>query len=374
VETGIVLGTRPEIIKLAPVIHALEARGAVFRLIHTGQHYSPEMDRAFFEALELPEPDHHLRVPDEGGHAARTGRMLVGLDEVLAARPVDFMIVHGDTNSALAGALAAAKLGIPIGHVEAGLRSFDRTMPEEVNRVLVDHLSTQLYAPTREAVGWLAAEGITKNVHLTGNTIVDAVYHLRGRLPSDLLDRHGVREGGYVFLTLHRQENTDDPRRLAMIIEGLDGAARATGLPIIFSMHPRTRGRLERHGLAARLAAVPGIRVIFPPVGFVECLTFQAHAAVVATDSGGLQEEACILGVPCVTLRENTERPETLEIGANVLAGYEPERIATAFRTMAGRRGTWANPYGDGRAGARIVDLVLGAAPPVETPPPGGAG
>lgn len=358
--TAIVLGTRPEIVKLAPVIKAFQARGADFLLIHTGQHFSQEMDQAFFDVLDLPEPAYNLHVP-EGGHGYRTGKMLMGVEEVLEKDPVDYMVVHGDTNSTLAGALVAAKLNLPVGHVEAGLRSFDRTMPEEVNRVICDHIATHLFAPTREALGWLDAEGLRENVFLTGNTVVDSVYYLKERLPDGLLAGYGVRPGDYMFLTCHRQENTDDPARLSGIIDGLALTAREFGLPIIYSMHPRTKGRLEQYGLAGKLAAIPGMRIIFPPIGFLESLTLQAHAALVLTDSGGLQEESCILGVPCVTLRENTERPETLDIGSNALAGYDPQAILAACRRMIGRRGGWINPYGDGHSGERIVNIILGS-------------
>ncbi len=357
--TAIVLGTRPEITKLAPVIKAFAAKGADFLLIHTGQHFSQEMDQAFFDVLDLPAPAYNLHVP-EGGHGYRTGKMLIGIEDVLRKDPVDYMVVHGDTNSTVAGALVAAKLNLPVGHVEAGLRSFDRTMPEEVNRVICDHIATDLFAPTREAVGWLGAEGLTKGVFLTGNTIVDSVYYLKERLPDTLLAHYGVKHGRYMFLTCHRQENTDDPVRLAGIIDGLALVARDSGLPILYSMHPRTKGRLEQYGLFGRLEVIPGLRIIFPPIGFLESLTFQAHATLVLTDSGGLQEESCILGVPCVTLRENTERPETLGIGSNVLAGYDPQAILAACRRMTGRRGGWVNPYGDGRSGERIVDIILG--------------
>lgn len=354
------LGTRPEITKLAPVIWALEAHSLPFALIHTGQHYAPEMDRVFFEQLRLPEPTVNLHAGEPGlRHGAQTGAMLAGLEVAFAELGVDRVVVLGDTNTVLAGALVAAKMLLPVGHVEAGLRSFDRSMPEEVNRVVADHVATQLYAPTRQAVANLAAEGLHSGVLLTGNTIVDTVQSVIGRVDAQqLLARHELRSRGFLFLTLHRQENTDNPERLGLLLEGLRRAAAATGLPLVYSMHYRTKDRLAAFGYERRLAGIPGLVLLHPPVDLLQSLAFQRHARLVLTDSGGLQEEACILGTPCVTLRDNTERPETIELGCNVLAGCNPETIVRSVEKMLAMEPGWPNPYGDGKAALRCVAAI----------------
>lgn len=359
---AVVLGTRPEIIKLAPAVWALERYAVPYALIHTGQHYSYEMDRLFFDALDLPEPTLNLKAGEAGArHGAQTGLMLQRLEQAFVELGIDRAMVHGDTNSTLAGALTAAKLNLPIAHVEAGLRSYDRSMPEEVNRVVTDHISTHLFAPTAQAAANLAAEGIRTGVEVTGNTIVDTVFRLRGRFEAGQeLARLGLKAKEYLFLTLHRQENTDDPGRLREILRGLHLAAAQTGLPLVFSLHYRTKERLAAAGLMGQLEAIPRLRVLHPPVGLFESLELQYHALVVLTDSGGLQEESCILGTPCVTIRENTERPETLAIGSNVLAGYSAEGIAAAVGQMAGRQPNWQNPFGDGLAGQRCVASLAG--------------
>lgn len=357
---AVVLGTRPEITKLAPVIWFMEGRGLPYVLVHTGQHFTPEMDSVFFEQLQLPEPTVNLRAGEPGAsHGAQTGAMLAGLERVFVDLGVDRVMVLGDTNTVLAGVLAAAKMNIPVGHVEAGLRSFDRTMPEEVNRVVADHVATQLYAPTRQAVANLAAEGLVTGVLLTGNTIVDTVQAMSERADSDgLLKRHGLGSRGFVFVTLHRQENTDHPERLALLLEGLRRTAAVTGLPLVYSMHYRTKARIEAYGFEDRLAGIPGLILLHPPVDLLQSLAFQRHARIVLTDSGGLQEEACILGTPCVTLRDNTERPETIELGCNVLAGCRPESIVESVEKMLARKGGWPNPFGDGLAAQRCVAAI----------------
>jgi UDP-N-acetylglucosamine 2-epimerase (non-hydrolysing) len=357
---AVVLGTRPEITKLAPVIWFMRSKGLPYVLIHTGQHFTPQMDRVFFEQLDLPEPDVNLHAGEPGAsHGAQTGAMLAGLEASFASLAVDRVMVLGDTNTVLAGALVAAKMNLPIGHVEAGLRSFDRTMPEEVNRVVADHVATQLYAPTRQAVANLAAEGLRNGVLLTGNTIVDTVEAVAARAGgAELLAQYGHRSRAFMFLTLHRQENTDHPERLAMLLEGLRQAAKVTGLPLVYSMHYRTKARIEAYGYEDRLASIPGLVLLHPPVDLLQSLAFQRHARLVLTDSGGLQEEACILGTPCVTLRDNTERPETIELGCNVLAGCRPEAIVGSVEKMLALKGGWPNPFGDGKAAQRCVAAI----------------
>lgn len=355
---AVVLGTRPEIIKLAPVLHELARWRIRVALVHTGQHYSYELDRVFFEQFGLATPTHNLEI-GSGSHGYQTGRMLERLEAILTAARPEWALVHGDTNSTVAGALAAAKLNIPVAHVEAGLRSYDRTMPEEVNRVIADHLAALLFAPTAIAQANLAAEGIQAGVVLTGNTIVDAVNYQRARFTGRPLAALGLEAGGYLLLTLHRQENTNDRGRLGRIIAGLRQGVAAVGLPLVAPLHPRTRRVLAEFGLEREFMALPGVRVT-EPVDYVTSLELQAAASAVLTDSGGLQEEACILGTPCVTLRDNTERPETLAIGANVLTGDAPERIAACVAEMAGKRGAWPNPFGDGMAAGRIVAALAG--------------
>lgn len=348
---AIVLGTRPEIIKMSPLVRECAKRGTPYYILHTGQHYSHEMDRVFFEELALPEAHHHLDV-GSGTHGAQTAKVLSGTEAVLSRDRPDIVMVQGDTNTVMAAALAAAKMGIRVGHVEAGLRSNDRTMPEEVNRVVADHISDQLYAPTEEARKNLAREGIDRGVFVTGNTIVDAVQENRklAAARSHVLENLGLKARGFVLATAHRQENVDSPQKLKGILKALDSVGRETGLPVIFPAHPRTQARLKEFGLRPEAVSVVN------PFGFMDFLTMEASARLVLTDSGGVQEEACILGVPCVTMRENTERPETVSVGANVLAGTDPERILAASWSMLNRQGGWKNPFGDGRASARILD------------------
>jgi UDP-N-acetylglucosamine 2-epimerase (non-hydrolysing) len=352
----VILGTRPEIIKMSPVIRACRRRGIENRILHTGQHYSYEMDRIFFEELELPPSDFTLDV-GSGSHAEQTGRIMAGVERVLVDHPPSIALVQGDTNTVLAGSLAAAKLHVPVGHVEAGLRSFDRRMPEEINRVVADHISDYLFAPTGVAERNLLAEGIDgRKITVTGNTVVDAVSQnleiARGR--TAVLQDLTVKEKGYFLVTAHREENVDVRSRLEGILRGLATLSREEGLPVIFPVHPRTEKMLRKFGIPSQ-----GIEIV-RPLGYLEFLELEAKARLVLTDSGGIQEETCILGVPCVTLRDSTERPETIEAGSNMLAGTDPDRILDASRTMLSRDRNWKNPYGDGHAGERIADFCEG--------------
>ena len=353
---AIVLGTRPEIIKMSPIIRECEARNLDYFILHSGQHYSYEMDRAFFEELELPEPKYNLDV-GSGTQAGQTAKIMTGIEDVLVKESPDIVLVQGDTNTVMAGALAAAKLHIRVGHVEAGLRSFDRTMPEEINRVVADHISDYLFAPTETARRYLQNEGIEENkICVTGNTIVDAVFQNReiAEKRENILDALGLEPKGYFLVTAHRQENVDNPKKLRSIIAGLEAVHREYSLPIVFPMHPRTRKMVEQFGIS-----LDGISVM-NPVGFLEFLQLESNARLVLTDSGGVQEETCILGVPCVTLRENTERPETIEVGANMLVGSDSERICEGVRAMLARSTGWTNPYGDGTAGSMITTICGG--------------
>ena len=351
---AVVLGTRPEIIKMSPLVRACERRGDDFFILHTGQHYSHEMDRVFFEQLGLPSARHNLDV-GSGPHGEQTGRMLAGIERVLKAEVPGAVLVQGDTNTVLAGALAASKLGIPTGHVEAGLRSHDRTMPEEVNRVVADHVSTHLFAPTEGSARILRAEGIPDSrVFVTGNTIVDAVLQNRALADAraDVLDRLGLAPGGYVLMTAHRQENVDHPARFQGMLDGARAVGKELDAPVVYPIHPRARKMLGALGVDAG-----GVRLV-DPVDFLAFLRLEANARVVLTDSGGVQEETCILGVPCVTLRDNTERPETVEVGANVLAGTSPDAILRCARAMLAKPARWENPFGDGHAAEHILSIL----------------
>lgn len=349
-----VFGTRPEIIKFAPIIRTAQDRGCPFTLIHTGQHYSPELDRVFFDQLELPEPGHNLAV-GSGGHGQQTGAMLTALEPLVDSVAPDVVLVHGDTNSTLAGSITTCKLAPELAHVEAGLRSFDRRMSEEHNRVMSDHAADYLFAPTERAVENLRAEGLTDGVHMTGNTIVDAVEgHIElAERKSDALDRLGVAPGEFVLLTAHRAENVDDPDRLRDILDGVARFAAGKGLPCLYPAHPRSARRIHEFGIE-----VPEAVRLIEPLDFLDFLLLEERAALVVTDSGGVQEEAAILGTPCVTVRENTERQETVEIGSNRLAGTDPDTIVEAATAMLDASG-WESPYGDGRTAGRILDVLL---------------
>lgn len=344
-----VVGARPQFVKVAPLARAFRKP---FRhvLVHTGQHYDPEMSASFFEDLSIPEPDHHLGVRS-GTHGAMTGRMLEALERVLLEVAPDMVVVVGDTNSTLAGALAAAKLGIPVAHVEAGLRSFDERMPEELNRRLTDHLSRLLFCPTHAAVDNLRREGITRGVFRVGDVMLDALQQQLSRARRRELP-HGLAPGDFYLATIHRQENADDPARLASILCALEQLPR----PVLLPLHPRTRTRLSR--LRRRPA---GALVLSPPLPYLTTLRAIAGARGVLTDSGGMQKEAFVLGTPCVTLRDTSEWVETLEAKANTLTGADPRRIAAAVRRIergAVRVPSAARRYGGGRAAQRIARKV----------------
>lgn len=307
-----VVGARPQLIKAAPVSRALGALGLTECLVHTGQHFDELMSGVFFKELGIAEPAYNLEI-NSLGHGAMTGRMLEKLDEVLLTERPGLVLIYGDTNSTLAGALGAAKLNIPLAHVEAGLRSFNRAMPEEVNRVVADHLSTLLFCPTSTAVGNLAKEGITRGVHAVGDVMHDVALAMlkRAEQHSQILQREGLAPRTYAVATVHRAENTDNPERFARLVAWLEEAARST--PVIFPVHPRTRKLM-----LTRSIAPAGIRLI-DPVSYLDMTQLVHHAAAVFTDSGGLQKEAYFHRVPCVTLREETEWPETIDAGWNRL-------------------------------------------------------
>lgn len=345
-----VVGARPQFIKAAPVCRALRAEHEE-TLVHSGQHYDYEMSDVFFEELGIPKPDYNLAV-GSGGHGRQTGEMLGLLEELLIEKAPDAVLVYGDTNTTLAAGLAAAKVGVPVAHVEAGLRSFNRTMPEEINRVVVDHLSDVLLCPTVAAVENLEREGVTKGVHLVGDVMLDAARHFSERCDPRVTERFGLRPGKYLLATVHRASNSDDRAALGRIIE----AFGRLETPVLWAVHPRTRKSIETFGLVEALAAAKNVRAV-PPISYIDMIGLLAGAAGLLTDSGGMQKEAYFLGVPCVTLREETEWVETVELGWNRLVGTETASIVSAAASL-GRPSERPEVYGDGRAAEAIVHAI----------------
>ncbi len=343
-----VIGNRPQFIKAAAVSPALRGAGREI-LVHTGQHFDDQLSDVFFAELGLPAPDRELGIA-LGSNTSQTARMLAALEPVLAEVVPDAVLVYGDTNSTLAGALAAAQAGVPVAHVEAGMRSGDRSMPEELNRVLTDHASTLLLCSSETAVENLRRESASGEVELVGDVMVDVALTLQPRVRDrlDLVSRWGVEPGGYVLVTAHRAGNVDDPDRLEQLVELLLAVPR----PIVFPLHPRTRSRLLEYGLLTRLQAGPHA-ILAPPLGYLELTALLCNASAAMTDSGGLQKEAYLAGVPCITLRPSTEWTETVDAGWNVLVDLD---AAAALAALA-RRPPRERPslYGDGHAGERIV-------------------
>ncbi len=345
-----VVGARPQFIKAAPVSKALREAGYHEFILHTGQHYDYGMSQVFFKELNIPEPDVNLGV-GSGSHGWQTGQMLIGIEKVLMAKKPDWVLVYGDTNSTLAGALAAVKLHIPLAHVEAGLRSFNRVMPEEHNRVLTDHSADLLFCPTQTAVDNLAKEGIKQGVHLVGDTMYDAILQFGeiARQRSTILRDLGLQQKGYLLATVHRQSNTDNPENLRNIL----AAFAEIEEPIIFPVHPRTRQIISELGLLNLKSGIENPKFI-DPVGYLDMLMLEQSARMILTDSGGIQKEAYWLGVPCVTLRDETEWVETVQAGWNVLVGANADAIVRAVRSFAPPMAHDAL-YGDGKASERIL-------------------
>ncbi|HUT58373.1 MAG TPA: UDP-N-acetylglucosamine 2-epimerase (non-hydrolyzing) [Phycisphaerae bacterium] len=361
-----VVGARPNFMKIAPLMAAFRARPEVRPvLVHTGQHYDERMSRLFFEDLGIPRPDLNLEV-GSGSHAAQTAEIIRRFEPVVTERRPDVVLVVGDVNSTIACALVAAKLGVRVAHVEAGLRSFDRTMPEEINRVLTDAISDYLFVTEASGLANLTNEGVPdEKVFFVGNVMIDTLLaNLEKARASDVLDRMRLAPHAYAVLTLHRPSNVDDPD----VFDRLFGAIRqiAKDLPVVFPVHPRTRGNMERSGLLGNGKGdrLDGVRLV-EPLGYLEFLKLMAEARLVLTDSGGIQEETAILKVPCLTLRENTERPVTIDVGCNQLVGSDPDRILAAFhRVMARETFTCGTPEKwDGHAAERIADVLVSATP-----------
>ena len=343
-----VVGARPQFIKLAPLSAEIRRRGHTETIVHTGQHYDEGMSARFFAELNIPEPTVNLHV-GSGSHAHMTALALEGIEAEILARKPDAVVVFGDTNATLSGGLAAVKLGVPSAHVEAGLRSFDRGMPEEINRVVVDHCCDLLFAPNETAAANLAQEGLADRTEVVGDIMVDALVSARDRAPaiSAVLRQLGVPDEPFVLLTVHRAANTDDAGRLAAILKGIEQAGTT-----VFPVHPRTREALARHGLS-----LPPNVVAVEPLGYLETMALAANARAVVSDSGGLQKEAYLLETPCVTLRENTEWVETIELGWNILVGWDTAAIAAAVAHPP-KGATHPAVYGDGQAARRMVDQI----------------
>ena len=351
----IVVGTRPEIIKMSSVVRACQARGIGFFILHTGQHYSYNMDGLFFEELQIPQPNYNLAV-GSGGFAEQLGKMLSGIENVLVKEKPDWVLAGGDTNTVLAAVLSATNLQIPFAHIEAGLRSYNLGMQEEKNRIIADSVSELLFPPTEHALGILKKEGKDGGkAFVTGNVIVDAVnYYLPAAVKKVSLSSFKLQPKKYFLVTIHRAENTDTMEVLAELLSALANVYKEHKMPLVFPIHPRTRARIESFGLK-----VPeGVQLI-EPVGFFEFLVLEKNARLVLTDSGGVQEESCIMKVPCVTLRKDTERPETVQVGANVLTNLTVKDINLKVGQMLDKPISWNNPFGDGRAAEKILDGVL---------------
>lgn len=355
----VIVGARPNFMKAAPLVKELGRKGIEIRLIHTGQHYDREMSELFFRELSLPEPDVYLGV-GSGTHGAQTGNMLPRIEETLIKESPDLTVVVGDVNSTLAGALASVKLKIPVAHVEAGYRSGDMGMPEEINRIVVDHISSLLFTPTEGAVKNLIREGIPREkIHMAGNIMIETLLeNLKRAEGSPVMERLGVKKRGYGIVTLHREENTNSKKRFIGILEALG----EIDFPLVFPMHPRTRKRIEEYGLGE---AIKGLKTV-KALGYLDFLKMESNARFILTDSGGVQEEALALGVPCLTMRYNTERVETLEAGGNILVGAEKGKILQNVESILGgggfekRMSSCKIPkYWDSKVSERIVKRIL---------------
>jgi UDP-N-acetylglucosamine 2-epimerase len=349
-----VVGARPQFIKVAPISKALEKYGATQHiLVHTGQHYDIELSKIFFDELSIPRPDYNLEVGSDS-HARQTGRMIIGLEDTLLTEKPDLVLVYGDTNSTLAGALAAVKLHIPVAHVEAGPRIFDKSVPEEINRVLTDHIAGLLFAPTQTAVNNLKREGIKNGVYLAGDVMLDSFRHFSeiAERKSKIVDELALSQGGYLLATVHRARNTDNEKNLKSIIDAFINV----GAKIVFPLHPRTEKYLKQYRLYEELKKAPNIKLI-SPVGYLDSMMLTRNASKVLTDSGGLQKEAYFSKVPCITLDEATCWPETVEDGWNILVGSDKDKIIQAAKDFE-PKGKPRDVFGDGRAAEKIAGIV----------------
>lgn len=356
-----VVGARPNFMKVGPIHRALEALpGVTSRIVHTGQHYDAKMSDVFFRQLGLPEPDFYLGVGG-GSHAENTGKVMMAFEQVVLEEKPDLVLVVGDVNSTVAAALVATKLHIPVVHVEAGLRSGDRKMPEEINRLCTDAIADLLFVTEQSGLDHLAQEGVPEErIHFVGNVMIDSLMHHRDKAASvTLLDDLGVERGSYALMTMHRPANVDHPEPLEEIVRLVEDMA--TMLPVVFPVHPRTRSRMEQHGLLERFEAVRGLHVL-EPVGYLEFLHLMEHARVVVTDSGGIQEETTFLQVPCLTLRDSTERPVTVDLGTNkLIVDLDATLITAEVQAVLDGQGPDGQipPLWDGHAAERIAAILV---------------
>lgn len=348
-----VIGARPNFMKAAPVVQACIEAGSRPLLLHTGQHYDERLSAIFFSQLGMPEPDMNLGV-GSGSHAAQTAALMIALEDAFVRISPGRVVVYGDINSTLAAAVVASKLDIPIAHVEAGLRSFDRTMPEEINRVVTDALASQFFVTSSDAIGHLAQEGRpVDTIHFVGNSMIDTLTRFRAHLTPDVARTFGI-EGRYALATLHRPANVDDLAVATELVSGLERVAER--LPIVLPLHPRGRETLEAAGLTPS-----GQLKVTEPLGYIEFMSLMAHASLVITDSGGVQEETTVLGVPCLTVRDNTERPITVSMGTNRLVRRTADAIAeAASEALSSPPAGRIPPLWDGHAGERIASILLG--------------
>jgi len=367
---AIVVGTRPEIIKMSPVIKECERRNISHFVVHTGQHYDYLLDKVFFEELGLKPESMNLNV-GSGTHAETTSKVMVGIEKVFMKTKPDAVLVEGDTNTGLAAGITSIKLHIKLAHIEAGLRSYDRRLPEEYNRILIDHISHFLFPPTKLTEQNLCDEGVANHdmlytdgiykqiVRMTGNTIVDAINQNLNKAEkvSDKLNELGLRKSGYFLLTAHREENVDTKARLIEILKGIDRSTRVYDMPVVFPIHPRTHKRIKEFGLEKLLKRNKRLKLI-KPVGFFDMLNLEANAKLIFTDSGGVQEESCSLRIPCVVLRDRTDRIESVKVGASKLTGCDSSKIYGAAMEFLESGGNWKNPFGDGKAAKRIFKTL----------------
>ena len=348
---GIIVGTRPEIIKMSPVIKYCEISGISHDVIHTQQHYSLNMDKIFFENLDLRYPELHLCVKSKAAHV-QIGEIVAKCGDIFLKNNYDVVLVQGDTNTVLGAGLAAYKCGVKLGHVEAGLRSYDREMPEEINRIITDDLSDFCFCPTEVSKQNLLAEGIEENrLFVVGNTIVDALFGNLNKFENiDIISQFNLRRR-YALVTLHRPANVDNQERISKIISILDDVGKNYDYQVVFPVHPRTKKRIAKTALYNNI-------FFLDPLGYFEFLALMKNSSLILTDSGGIQEEACVLNKPCITLRENTERPETLNVGANILTGLNRDRIIQAVDFWQKGELNWLNPFGEGNTSKKIIDIL----------------
>jgi UDP-N-acetylglucosamine 2-epimerase (non-hydrolysing) len=351
---AVIFGTRPEIIKLSPVIRALQEKSLPFFVIHSNQHYDANMDEIFLNELQLPEAKYNLKI-GSGSHGNMTGRMLIEVEKILKEEKPNLLIVQGDTNTVLAVSLAATKLRIPIAHVEAGLRSYSK-IPEETNRVLTDRISDFCFAPTTKQQDILEKEGIEPaNIYVVGNTVVDSVIQNLeiAKSKQDPLQKFKLEPKKYFLVTAHREENVDNKTNLEEILKSISEIQKKYDLKCLFPLHPRTKKQIEKFKIT------PPKNIDFTePTGYLEMLILMENAKLIVTDSGGIQEEACTLHVPCLTMRESTERPESIEVGGNIIVGTNHDKILAGAEEMLNKTTDWDNPFGDGKSGEKIVEIL----------------